>query len=672
MSRRRKRLAWPLVLSLVFVALGGLLTLLAFVALSHAGEGLRDDGHLINVAGRQRMLSQQISLDTAEVLAAPDATARATARTQLADVVDEMRQRQRGIVQGDADLRLPPTTDLVRQWYTEAGGADLGAALDVFWADAAVVADGSASGPAVQEAAARVRAAAAGPLLADLDTVVTRFDQGSSDRLDDFHRLVLSTGAGVFLTGGAVVATVSALVRRDRLRLVAARAEALASQSELAVRTRFADSVLATVGAGVVAVDPAGRIVVRNPAHRRMSGIGPDAPIDAGYYDGRTATRSADGTVLVRATSPVSRALAGEAVDDLVVTISHPVEGPRELIVSAQQITDTDGSVLGAVAVATDITAERRVQQQLRAAADFQAAVLTASPDTIYVVDLRTGKHVWTSRSLVDMLGYTPAQLAELGEDLYTRLVHPDDVDATRAGNLEVADLPDGALFRQRYRVQHADGGYRWLSRRLTPFRRTAEGTVVEALGVARDVTSVVVAEDALRRAALHDPLTGLPNRLHLAETMAGVLAAATGEVALLFCDLDGFKAVNDTGGHAAGDAVLVATGARLRSAVRPGDLVARVGGDEFVVLLVPPAGGETPEAPAAGPAAVRVAERISAALQQPVPHGGVQHRVTVSTGITLVAPGTDPDSALAEADTAMYEAKQRGKNQHRLVATPR
>ncbi|CAN5234733.1 hypothetical protein BH11ACT1_BH11ACT1_28650 [soil metagenome] len=141
-----------------------------------------------------------------------------------------------------------------------------------------------------------------------------------------------------------------------------------------------------------------------------------------------------------------------------------------------------------------------------------------------------------------------------------TALVHPDDRGTLTDLATQIALLEDGQTAQVRYRTADAMGRERWVNRCVTPFRRDHSGALVEVLAVVRDVTELVDAEVALRRAAHHDSLTGLPNRAHLVETLGAALtqAARTGnEVAVLFIDLDGFKQVNDTGGHSAGDVVL-------------------------------------------------------------------------------------------------------------------
>lgn len=184
---------------------------------------------------------------------------------------------------------------------------------------------------------------------------------------------------------------------------------------------------------------------------------------------------------------------------------------------------------------------------------------------------------------------------------------------------------------------------------------RDALEVLTNSLGLS--LTALRLYEDTRLRAE-RDALTGLANRdvLHsrLATAVAnsGDLGATTGALAVLVVDLDGFKQINDTHGHAAGDAVLRTTAARLRAAVRPGDVVARLGGDEFVVLLLPAGAEPIP----AGP----IVERFRRAMAEPMTlAGGVRVQVSASLGLASVAAGESGDDLLHRADIAMYVAKR-------------
>ena len=179
----------------------------------------------------------------------------------------------------------------------------------------------------------------------------------------------------------------------------------------------------------------------------------------------------------------------------------------------------------------------------------------------------------------------------------------------------------------------------------------TAGGAVVAGV----DVTSAHEVTAELAHQALHDPLTGLPNRVLLREHLDHALRRLDrqgGELVVLFLDLDRFKDVNDTLGHAAGDRLLVALAERLRRALRPADTVARLAGDEFVVVC---------EDVDDGPAVAEIADRLLAAVERPFRLDGVDARVSASIGVSSVREaGADADQLLREADAAMYSVKER------------
>lgn len=332
-----------------------------------------------------------------------------------------------------------------------------------------------------------------------------------------------------------------------------------------------------------------------------------------------------------------------------------------------------------------DTTDLHRAEQESRRAQAFFQAVLAATPDDIVVTDVASGAVIYSS-SATDVLGLRADELMTLGPAGLSGRTHPEDLPGLHDLDASAAALEDGAVVSAEHRGLHADGRWRWVSRRVTPFRRDEAGRVVEVLAVVRDVTDTVEAQRRLRHAARHDDLTGLPNRRQLVERLDAALSRSGHhgrELAVLFCDLDGFKRVNDTAGHAAGDAVLVETARRLLAAVRVEDLVARVGGDEFVLVVEPhDAGpGEVPAQASYGrigperALAVQAAERVAAALRLPFVVAGTCHTVTASIGVTYarVVAGRDTTTAeelLRSADRAMYAAKSAGKDRF-VVAGP-
>jgi diguanylate cyclase (GGDEF)-like protein len=207
------------------------------------------------------------------------------------------------------------------------------------------------------------------------------------------------------------------------------------------------------------------------------------------------------------------------------------------------------------------------------------------------------------------------------------------------------------------------DGAVRHFSISGDP-RFAADGEFIGYRGVGRDVTEIALARERIASLAYSDPLTGLANRTSLGPALDQAVQRARrrrGKLAVVFVDLDGFKQINDAYGHDAGDALLVVVAVRLRAHLRSSDLVARLGGDEFLVVLeevVELAPVET------------VARKLLAELEQPYPIGGAEARVSASIGISVYPDdASDAIALMKHADTAMYAAKQAGKNTFRFYS---
>jgi diguanylate cyclase (GGDEF)-like protein/PAS domain S-box-containing protein len=186
------------------------------------------------------------------------------------------------------------------------------------------------------------------------------------------------------------------------------------------------------------------------------------------------------------------------------------------------------------------------------------------------------------------------------------------------------------------------------------------DGAYAGSLCMVSDLSGLRRAEEELAHQALHDPLTGLPNRALLFDRIEQALARRSSEnhtVAILFCDLDGFKDVNDSFGHHVGDQLLCVVAERLVAAVRPGDTVARIGGDEFIVLA---------EEVADETAALDLAARLRASVAWPIHAAGTEAVITCSIGVAL-APAEDAAALVRHADAAMYRAKEGGRNRAEL-----
>jgi diguanylate cyclase (GGDEF)-like protein/PAS domain S-box-containing protein len=261
------------------------------------------------------------------------------------------------------------------------------------------------------------------------------------------------------------------------------------------------------------------------------------------------------------------------------------------------------------------------------------------------------GRWMRANRALADLTGYPIDQLVGMG---FADITHPDDLP----NDVEaLQEMIDGVRdrFQTQKRYIHADGRVIWVSLSTTVVRGS-DGAPSYLLSQMQDISEHKQTEAALAHRASHDDLTGLPNRSVLEDRLVLALNRQRRErkpVAVLYLDLDGFKDVNDTHGHDAGDFVLVAVAKRLTALVRPTDVVCRLGGDEFAVLCE-----AMDEA-----AATKLAKRIVEVVPKPVDAGGFELTVAPSVGISLTRdPATKPADLLADADVAMYFAKDQSE----------
>jgi diguanylate cyclase (GGDEF)-like protein/PAS domain S-box-containing protein len=307
------------------------------------------------------------------------------------------------------------------------------------------------------------------------------------------------------------------------------------------------------------------------------------------------------------------------------------------------------GAILSA---ARDLTEHERLRSALDTTGDQLREAQAVAKVGIWEWDIPTNQVRW-SDELYRIFGLGPQAFHGTFE-AYMAAVHPDDrsmVQATIERSLQTLEPFDFA-----HRCVLPDGTMRWLQCRGRV--RAVDGRPVQMTGAAQDVTAHREAAEALSKLALHDPLTALPNRSLFMDRLGQALHRLDRRdrvLAVLFVDLDRFKAINDRYGHAAGDETLLAVGGRLREVLRPHDTVARLGGDEFVVLC---------EDLESDRAAVGVAERVLAALDRPIVSGDHTVVTSASIGIALTRRSdTTPDALLRDADMAMYRAKETGRN---------
>jgi diguanylate cyclase (GGDEF)-like protein/PAS domain S-box-containing protein len=340
-------------------------------------------------------------------------------------------------------------------------------------------------------------------------------------------------------------------------------------------------------------------------------------------------------------------ALAGRAAGSAFLLVGIPgghgseMSGALETL-SAQMSLAIEGALL-----AEDLH-RRRSEARFR-------ALLEHSSDLIAVLD-RSGMIVYQSPAIEEVLAYKVEDVVGTHFDL---LVRPSD----RARLMQVVESADAGvgtsgMFECSLRSRTGE----WLQFEIHHRNLLAEESVQGIVLNCRDISERKLYEDQLAHQAFHDPVTGLANRALFADRVGHALARASREestVGVIFIDLDDFKTINDSLGHASGDAVLQEVAHRLRAAVRPTDTVARFGGDEFAVLV---------EEVQRSQEAVDVAERVLEGLGEPIDMGEKELVVNASIGLCLTSDGaSDAADLLRNADVAMYMAKRESKGGYRV-----
>ena len=335
--------------------------------------------------------------------------------------------------------------------------------------------------------------------------------------------------------------------------------------------------------------------------------------------------------------------------------VPFPGKEGRFLWAKAGPIYDGVGKVIGAIEILRNITDERRLEEELRESEARFRMVIQHSGAVIAAVDLK-GKFILVNPAMVEMLGYSEEELLRMD---FQQVSHPDDI----AEEIEkVVRLLKGEIegYRQEKRYIHKDGRILWAMFTAT-LVRDRQGKPHYFIGQAQDITDRVRAVETIRQMAYHDPLTGLPNRKLLADRMQMAQARAKrhGHLdAVAYLDLDGFKEVNDVHGHDIGDLLLREAAGRIPGVLRQGDTMARVGGDEFVLVL--------PEIKDKSDVTA-IAGKVMNCLRRPFLIGTHEIIITTSLGITFYPDdGEEQEILLRNADDAMYQAKQAGKNTFR------
>jgi len=404
---------------------------------------------------------------------------------------------------------------------------------------------------------------------------------------------------------------------------------------------------------GVFATTPDGRLTEANDAFRTLVlGGGPVPTGAAPWANAQPAERAAAEMAWERSRreqTPFSHEFRVWRPDGETVWVH----------VATQPVTDSTGSITGFVGTAVDVTES----VERRALSEQLVGILDSSADAVLVFDPR-GELLFCNDGARALVGVDErSSTNDTTTQLFIRAILdqvPREVVASTSSNRWDGEIgfrsPDGIMRTMSVVLQIV---------------RSKDGTVQHFSAIARDITDAKQMQDELTRQATHDALTGLPNRVlflrKLAEALERSRTLKRG-VAVLFVDLDKLKDVNDNIGHGVGDQLLNMIAKRLVAATRPSDLVARIGGDEFVVLC----DGLSDEH-----IAMDVAERVRQAMTGQVILQGVEIFTSASVGIALAtdallddeSPADAAVTLLRNADTAMYRAKQRGRGRSELYS---
>ena len=429
----------------------------------------------------------------------------------------------------------------------------------------------------------------------------------------------------------------TAVVRRDRAGEVVAlfgTIQDVTEQRRAEQDIRRLATIVDSSGEAILSTDLDGAVVSWNPAAERMFG----------YRAEEILGRS----TLMLAADPeegaerVKRAVAGGASTGYAMVALARGGRRFDVEVTAGPLYDASGRVVGATAIVRDVTERRRAEERFE-------GLLESAPEPMVIAD-GDGRIVMVNAATEAVFGHprealigqsievlVPARLRTAHE--HHRAAYAETPECRSPGGEVVGVRADGSEFPVEVSISRLE---------------TDDGLLLAT--VVRDITERKAAEAALARQALHDPLTGLANRVLLNDRLEQALARGARHgttTAVFFVDIDRFKLLNDSRGHAAGDQLLVAVAERLLRTVRSSDTVARFGGDEFVIV------SDDTEADG-GPAVL--GERVAAVLQAPFLLDGGEVSLSASVGVALADTPTTAEAILSDADAAMYQAKEQGR----------
>ena len=467
-------------------------------------------------------------------------------------------------------------------------------------------------------------------------------------------RLVPRDGAAFWAKLTATVAASDAGDAGDEMRMVLSdisvgkQAERVLRQSEGQL-----DCILEATSDGILAIGKDGRIIRFNKRFAQLWQI-PAAVLDCGN-DAALLNHVVGQLAQPEEFLAKVQALYGsdtQSIDNIRFKDGRVFERFTAPLV-------VDSSVIGRIWSFRDITERERMARELDDAMHEQAAILNSG--IVGLVKVRDRKFVWVNDVVAKMLGYTQDEL--IGQS--TRLAYPTDVASAELAGAAYPIIGKGAIYRAEVEVRRKDGSPLWVQLDGSLLRAGNGDSIWSFI----DITQRKQMEDQIRQMAFVDALTALPNRRLLLDRLGQAVQTAQRSScygALMFLDLDNFKPLNDMHGHAAGDLLLIEVARRLNQCVRGMDTVARIGGDEFVVLL----GGLSGQQAESTDQALKLAEKIRLVLAQPYclrDHNSadpIEHECSASIGVVLFGKDHQSlDGLLKWADAAMYRSKEDGRN---------
>lgn len=425
------------------------------------------------------------------------------------------------------------------------------------------------------------------------------------------------------------------------------------ASGELEVRLARLESILEFAPVGLGLVDYEGRTTMTNGALHRMLGYTPEEFATMSWTE---FTHPDD----VEPNAVLSRKLAAGEIDhfDMEKRFIRKGGGYIWTALTVSLVRDADGRPEFEIGMILDITERKRLESDLRAAEERYRLLVERVPAVVYVMDAGPeASSMYVSPQIERMLGVAPQEWMS-DPELWIRHLDPADRDEVLANRLRMIQSGSSAVPRSdTYRLRRKDGTVVWVRDDSMVLHEQNGAPTLH--GVIVDVTQEKDLEERLAHEAFHDHLTGLPNRSLFRERVDHALARPTrpgGGSVVLFIDLDNFKTVNDSFGHAAGDEVIVAAARRITACANAGDTAARLGGDEFALLLEN--------------ASIEQATALAARILGELHHASVEFSggsvvVGASVGIAAAGPGETTETLLRDADLAMYQAKLRGRGRY-------